>query len=50
MNRRGHAEDGAPHAEKPNRPHATLHGALLPKLVSGEFRVWDAERFLGRAA
>jgi type I restriction enzyme S subunit len=30
------------------RTLATLHDTLLPKLISGELRVKDAERFLGR--
>jgi hypothetical protein len=28
--------------------HAALRDALLPKLISGELRVKDVERFLGR--
>lgn len=28
---------------------AALRDALLPKLISGELRVKDAERFFGRA-
>jgi type I restriction enzyme S subunit len=28
---------------------AALRDALLPKLISGELRVKDVERFLGRA-
>ena len=28
---------------------ATLRDTLLPKLISGELRVKDAERFIGRA-
>ena len=32
-----------------SRPLAALRDALLPKLISGELRVHDAERFIGRA-
>jgi type I restriction enzyme S subunit len=32
-----------------NRILATLRDTLLPKLISGELRVKDAERFIGGA-
>ena len=32
-----------------SRTLAALRDALLPKLISGELRVKDAERFIGRA-
>jgi type I restriction enzyme S subunit len=31
-----------------SRTLAALRGALLPKLISGELRVKDAENFIGR--
>lgn len=33
-----------------NRTLASLCDALLPKLISGELRIKDAERFIGRQA
>ena len=35
--------------ERESRTLATLRDALLPKLISGELRVKDAEKFIGRA-
>jgi hypothetical protein len=32
----------------PNTESAALRDALLPKLISGELRVKDAQRILGR--
>jgi type I restriction enzyme S subunit len=34
--------------ERESRTLATLRDTLLPKLISGELRVKDAERFIGR--
>jgi type I restriction enzyme S subunit len=38
------------HATEESRTLATLRSTLLPKLVSGELRVKDAERFIGKVA
>jgi type I restriction enzyme S subunit len=35
--------------ERESRTLAALRDALLPKLISGELRVPDAERIVGRA-
>ena len=35
--------------ERESRTLATLRDALLPKLISGELRVKDAERFIASA-
>jgi len=40
--------DRIPHAFFANRTLAALRDALLPKLISGEIRVKEAERFLKR--
>ena len=37
-------------AQKQNRSLAAIRDALLPKLVSGEIRIKDAERIVGRCA
>ena len=39
-------DGGIEHAERESRTLAALRDALLPKLISGELRVRDAERFL----
>jgi type I restriction enzyme S subunit len=36
-------------AVRESRTLTTLRDALLPKLISGELRVHDAERLIGRA-
>lgn len=36
--------------DEESRTLTALRDALLPKLISGELRVQDAERFIGRAA
>ncbi|MGH2403287.1 MAG: hypothetical protein ACRDGN_02375 [bacterium] len=36
-------------ASEESRTLSALRGALLPKLISGELRVKDAERFIARA-
>ena len=36
--------------DEESRALAALRDTLLPKLISGELRVKDAERFVGRSA
>ena len=37
-------------AKRESQNLAALRDALLPKLISGELRLRDAEKFIGRAA
>ena len=39
----------ARHLERESRTLAALRDTLLPKLISGELRIKDAERIVGRA-